>query len=61
MMLKVHQGNFQNGGGMCACHQITLEHIGAVGTYISLVFPKIWIGDEIFPEIQKKNVNFPPH
>ena len=46
MILKVHQGNFQNGNGMCDCHRITLEHIGMVGTYTSLVFPKIWLGDD---------------
>ena len=32
----------------CACHQITLGHIGTVGLspYISLVFPKIFIARE---------------
>ena len=51
MMLKVHQGNFQNEGGMFHMHtrvltiELTLGHIGTVGLspYISLVFPKIFM------------------
>ena len=45
----------------CACHLVILAHIGTVGLslYISLVFPKIFMTIlEIFPEIQKKNIDF---